>query len=297
MTFSIRLLRLSEDMGTPAADDDAQRRGARRDAGSDVVIDSLDEPAFRFQHRYKKLDWAAVSAADVDGIIAKADAAALRPLVDTLAFSQVTAEEVRAVPPEAVARVLRLSQLTIEALLADQAKLHDQLDATEDSLERVQDRAAELDAEAADARKYAADLKRSLREQRKSIGAFRKLLEARGPAAAIPAIEKHLARTYQQLVTHTLLRKEADVLTAGLDADGHRKKKKKHRHHKHRHRGRGDGAGRGPLIVASRGTGVGVPPVLLEQVKTALAKAEVRYSPPRSSMHLSFLCCVVFLVV
>ncbi|CAM9850454.1 unnamed protein product, partial [Sphacelaria rigidula] len=86
--------------------------------GMRVSSISLSPAAFYFRQRHGKLDWKKLARVDVDDVVREVDLTVLQDLLDEVAFSEITAEDI---PPTGVddlcVKLIRISQLTIEYLL------------------------------------------------------------------------------------------------------------------------------------------------------------------------------------
>ena len=77
----------------------------------------MASPSFGFRQRAGTLNWAAVSAIDLDAVVEKVQVDALQDVLDTVTFSVVEASDLRACTHETAAKLLRIFQFTVEYLL------------------------------------------------------------------------------------------------------------------------------------------------------------------------------------
>jgi hypothetical protein len=152
-------------------------------AGSSKAVAS---PAFRFRAPRALIDWRALHAVDVGGVVRDTDIDALEGVLDVVAFGDIEAEDTRNLTPFNFIKLFRVAQLTVDYLLHVQDRLAADAGAAQGEAGRLQQReqlltlkVREQREELAGARKEARHLKKSLRTV--EVGA------AGTPAWTIPA--------------------------------------------------------------------------------------------------------------
>ena len=136
-------------------------------AGSSKAVAS---PAFRFRAPRALIDWRALHALDVGGVVRDTDIDALEGVLDVVAFGDIEAEDARNLTPFNFIKLFRVAQLTVDYLLHVQDRLAADAGATQGEAGRLQQReqllalkVKEQREELAGARKEARHLKTSMR--------------------------------------------------------------------------------------------------------------------------------------
>ncbi|RKO99910.1 hypothetical protein CXG81DRAFT_20068 [Caulochytrium protostelioides] len=173
MTEAIRAGR--RHAASPAATWSPRRSPARLRTAPARVTQLCDEsapaPAFCFARRDTPFDWRQLTALSVEQIRRDTDVAALDRVLDTVAFGDAAANDLRDVDPN-VLKVLQLAQLTIEYLLHCQATRQAEGDDLAAALSRA-DVLSATQADRNDALEAALhDLKKENRQLRKTLYAY-----------------------------------------------------------------------------------------------------------------------------
>ena len=143
-------------------------------------------PTFRFRAPRALIDWRALHAVDVGGVVRDTDIDALEGVLDVVAFGDIEAEDARNLTPFNFIKLFRVAQLTVDYLLHVQDRLAADAGAVQGEAGRLQQReqlltlkVREQREELAGARKEARHLKKSLRTFEVGAGAT--------PACSTPA--------------------------------------------------------------------------------------------------------------